>query len=61
MANKKQKLKKKKDRERRVKKQLLSKRTLLREERSLEREIERIQWENRDKTPPPLISRDEDE
>ena len=44
--------KKKKAREKRVKKTLLRRRTLKREEKKLQREIEKIQWDNRERLTP---------
>ena len=43
---------KKKAREKKVKAKLLTTRTLKREERKLKKEIERIQWDNREKITP---------
>jgi len=43
------------------KKKVLKKRQNIREMAKLEREIDRLQWENRDKTPPPLIKHEEEE
>ena len=43
---------KKKAREKRVKQTLLRRRTLKREEKKLQREIEKIQWDNRERLTP---------
>ena len=43
---------KKKAREKRVKKTLLRRRTLKREEKKLQSEVEKIQWENRERLTP---------
>ena len=43
---------KKKAREKRVKQKLLRRRTLKREEKKLQREVEKIQWENRERLTP---------
>ena len=43
---------KKKAREKRVKQKLLRRRILNREEKKLQREIEKIQWENRERLTP---------
>ena len=52
MSKQKRKLRKKKQRERLVKKKVLDKRSDLREERRLQKEVERIQWDAREKITP---------
>ena len=52
MSKQKRKLKKKKQRERLVRKKILDKRSDLREERRLQKEVERIQWEARERITP---------
>ena len=52
MSKQKRKLKKKKQRERLAKKRVLDRRSDLREERRLQKEVERIQWEARERITP---------
>ena len=52
MSKQKRKLRKKKQRERLVRKKVLDKRSDLREERRLQKEVERIQWDAREKITP---------
>ena len=50
--SKKQKLRKKKQRERLARRKVLDRRSNLREERRLQKEVERIQWDARERIPP---------
>ena len=50
--SKKQKLRKKKQRERLARKKVLDRRSDLREERRLQKEVERIQWDARERISP---------
>ena len=52
MSKQKRKLRKKKQRERIVRKKVLDRRSNLREERRLQKEVERIQWEARERITP---------
>ena len=52
MPKQKRRLKKKKQRERLAKQRVLDRRTSLREENKLKKEIERIQWDNRERIIP---------
>ena len=52
MSKQKRKLRKKKQRERLVRKKVLDRRSDLREERRLQKEVERIQWEARERITP---------
>jgi hypothetical protein len=52
MANKQQKLKKKKAREKRAKKKVLQRREITRDTARLEKEADRMAWENRERLPP---------
>tara|TARA_Y100000296_G_C5055548_1_gene197086 strand:+ start:81 stop:272 length:192 start_codon:yes stop_codon:yes gene_type:complete len=50
--SKKQKLRKKKQRERLARRKVLDRRSNLREERRLQKEVERIQWDARERITP---------
>ena len=52
MGQKKTKLRKLKKKKERAKKRILSRRSAIREESRLKKEVERIQWENREKIEP---------
>ena len=58
---KKQKERKKKARERRSKKKILERRSDIREDRRLKKEVERLQWENRERITPIKKNKDEQE
>ena len=52
MSGQRKKLKKKKDRERRSKSKVLQRRKILRDTAKLEKEADRMAWENRDRLTP---------
>ena len=52
---------KKKARERRSKKKILERRSDIREDRRLKKEVERLQWENRERITPIKKNKDEQE
>ena len=60
MSKERRKLKKRKAREATAKKRVFKRRQDIREMAKLEREADRLQWENRDKTPPPIIKHEEE-
>jgi len=61
MSKQKRKLRKKKQRERFARKKVLDKRSDLREERRLQKEVERIQWDARERITPIRNSRNDEE
>ena len=59
--SRKHKERKKKARERRSKKKILERRSDIREDRRLKKEVERLQWENRERITPIKKNKDEQE